>query len=316
MNIIITGGAGFVGSHIADRALSDGHQVLIIDDLSTGNRDNVPSGAEFKTIDIVDADAFSEAAKAFGPDVICHHAAQASVAVSVREPVRDAEVNLIGSINALEIARDHGARVVFASTGGALYGEVLDPERADESRPPQPMSPYACSKAAFENYLNAYHKTHGLSCVTLRYGNVFGPRQDPHGEAGVVAIFLQRLLKGESIQVNARQRPGDDGCVRDYVFVDDVVKANMLAFGGALDGQMLNVGTGIGTSTRTLAQILVKLVGAEAELRDGDHRPGDLERSVLDPTKLVELMGQPTTLEDGLSKTAAWFAKRHSESMR
>jgi UDP-glucose 4-epimerase len=169
------------------------------------------------------------------------------------------------------------------------------------------LSPYACSKASFELYLRAYGQTSGLRYTILRYGNVYGPRQDPHGEAGVIAIFLRRLLRGEPIQVNARVEEGDDGCVRDYVYVRDSVRANLAAFEGALDGRTINIATGIGTSTRTLAERLVSIVDEPAIVDDGAYRPGDLERSVLDPSVMVSILGAPTPLERGLIATAEWF---------
>jgi UDP-glucose 4-epimerase len=177
-----------------------------------------------------------------------------------------------------------------------------------------PLSPYACSKASFELYLRAYGQASGLLYTIFRYGNVYGPRQDPHGEAGVVAIFLRRLLRGEPIQVNARAKEGDDGCVRDYVYVLDSVRANLAAFEGALDGRTINIATGIGTSTRTLAERLVSLVDEPAIVDDGAYRPGDLERSVLDPSVMVSILGEPTPLERGLTATTEWFRQEVESS--
>ena len=243
--------------------------------------------------------------------MVCHHAAQASVSVSVREPALDASVNIMGSIYLLEAARQLGARFVFASTGGALYGEVPEGKLAAVDTPAAPFSPYACSKAAFEYYLRAYGAAHQLPYVILRYGNVYGPRQDPHGEAGVVAIFAQRLLRGDVIQVNARQQVGDAGCVRDYVFVDDVVKANLLALSGELDGTMLNVGTGIGSSTQQIAEQMITALSVPTEAKPGPYREGDLERSVLDAAPFRELVGEPVSLKEGIAKTAQWFQAQH-----
>ena len=243
----------------------------------------------------------------FKPDAISHHAAQASVSVSVREPLLDADVNILGSLNVAEVAVQCGSRLVFSSTGGALYGEVPEGKTAAEGWPALPMSPYACSKASFEQYLRAYGQTAGLRYTILRYGNVYGPRQDPHGEAGVIAIFLKRLLRGESIQVNARRTEGDAGCVRDYVYVLDAVRANLAAFDGALDQRTINIATGIEISTRALAERLVSLVGKPAVVNAGPFREGDLERSVLDPTVMISILGEPTPLERGLSDTTEWF---------
>lgn len=307
MKILVTGGAGFIGSHVAEAALDAGHEVMVVDDLSTGRTENLLPNVDFHPIDIRNRDALRELVLHFKPDAISHHAAQASVTVSVREPVLDADVNVIGSLNVADVALECGSRLVFSSTGGALYGEVPEGKRAGEEWPALPLSPYACSKASFELYLRAYGQSSGLRYTILRYGNVYGPRQNPHGEAGVVSIFLQRLFSGEPIQVNARIRQGDDGCVRDYVYVRDSVRGNLAAFEGALDGRTINIATGIGTTTRMLAERLVSFVGKPAIVQDGPHRPGDLERSVLDPTVMVSMLGEPTPLESGLAATTDWF---------
>lgn len=310
MKILVTGGAGFIGSHVAEAAIQAGHRVLVVDDLSTGRAENIPQGAEFHPVDIRNREALHELIVQFGPDAISHHAAQASVSVSVKKPELDADVNVLGSVNVLQGAIQTGSRLVFASTGGALYGEVPEGRKAGEDWPAFPLSPYACSKASFELYLRAYGTVAGLRYTILRYGNVYGPRQDPHGEAGVVSIFLERLLRGEPIQINARAHKGDDGCVRDYVYVRDSVRANLAAFEGALDGRTINIATGAATTTRTLADQLVSLVGKPSVVLDGDHRAGDLERSVLDPSVMVSILGEPTPLEVGLAATADWFRER------
>ncbi len=307
MRVLVTGGAGFIGSHVAEAATEAGHDVLVVDDLSTGRTENLPPGADFHPVDVRHREVVRELALQFRPHAISHHAAQASVAVSVREPAHDAEVNILGSLNVTEVAVETGSRLIFASTGGALYGEVAEGDAAGEESPPKPLSPYACSKASLELYLKAFAETSDLNYTILRYANVYGPRQDPHGEAGVVAIFLRRLLRGEPIQVNARARLGDEGCVRDYVFVRDAVRANLAAFEGALDRRTVNIATGIGTSTRVLAEKLASLVDRPATVRDGEHRAGDLERSVLDPTVMTSILGGPTPLAEGLEVTADWF---------
>ncbi|MBZ0119131.1 MAG: SDR family NAD(P)-dependent oxidoreductase, partial [Sandaracinaceae bacterium] len=226
MRALVTGGAGFIGSHVADALLAAGHEVIVFDDLSTGREGNVPQGARFVRGDLRD-EAAVEALFAERIDVIAHQAAQTSVSVSVREPLRDAQVNVLGSLVLLEAARKHEVgRIVYASTGGAIYGEVPEGERAREDWPARPLSPYACSKLAFEHYLEAYRREHGLASTILRYANVYGPRQDPHGEAGVVAIFGRRLIDGQALSIHAMRDAGDDGCVRDYVYVGDVVRAN------------------------------------------------------------------------------------------
>jgi UDP-glucose 4-epimerase len=314
MKILVTGGAGFIGSHVAEAAVEAGHRVLVVDDLSIGRTENLPVEADFHPVDIRNREAFRELALHFEPDAISHHAAQASVSLSVREPSLDADVNVLGSLNVAQVALACGSRLVFASTGGALYGEVAEGERAGEDWPARPLSPYACSKASFELYLRAFATSSELRYTILRYANVYGPRQDPHGEAGVVAVFLRRLLSGEPIRVNARSTEGDDGCIRDYVYVRDAVRANLAAFEGVLDGRTINIATGVPTSTRALAQRLVTLVDEPAIVDDGPHRTGDLQRSVLDPTVMIATLGEPTPLERGLLATTEWFRNHRDES--
>jgi UDP-glucose 4-epimerase len=313
MRILVTGGAGFIGSHVADAALAAGHEVCIVDDLSTGRRENLPAKARFVELDIRKGAELSQLLGDFRPQVISHQAAQTSVSISTREPHRDAEINVLGSINLLNAAvANRVERVVFASTGGAIYGEVPDGERRSEADPALPISPYACSKFAVENYLRFYAFEHGLQSTVLRYANVYGPRQDPHGEAGVVAIFAQRILEKQPLQINARKEPGDAGCERDYVFVDDVVRANMAALTGQVPHPVINVCTGEATSTRTLANEMQRLLSHTAELRAGPRRAGDVERSVLDPTRCLGVLKQVTPLAQGLQKTTSWFAQRRS----
>lgn len=303
--ILVTGGAGFIGSHVVDTALAAGWAVAALDDLSTGKRGNLPAGVPLYEVDVRDAGAVSAAVADFRPTVISHQAAQASVSVSVREPVLDAAVNIIGGLNVLMAARAQGVeRVVFASTGGAIYGEVSR-GAADEHTPPRPYSPYATSKLAFEQYLETFRQQFGLDYVSLRYANVYGPRQNPHGEAGVVAIFSDRLLAGEPVQINAMCEEGDEGCVRDYVYVGDVARANLAAARGETPG-LLNIGTGVGTTTRELAEQLAAALGVRAELQPAAPRPGDLQRSVLDPSRYEQALGQPLSLAEGLRLTAEW----------
>ncbi|HEY8430300.1 MAG TPA: NAD-dependent epimerase/dehydratase family protein [Sandaracinaceae bacterium] len=311
MKVLVTGGAGFIGSHVADALLAAGHEVIVLDDLSTGRRENVPAGARFVEGDLRDETCVERLFAEEGPEVVCHQAAQTSVSVSTREPIRDADINVLGSLRLLEACRRHGtARFVFASTGGAIYGEVPEGKRADESWAPRPLSPYACSKLAFEAYLAAYRSEHGMPYTILRYANVYGPRQDPHGEAGVVAIFSQRLAAGEPIRINARREVGDAGCVRDYVYVRDAVRANVLAVEGKLSATVLNVGTGRATTTAALADAIEAALGVRAERTFGPRRPGDVERSVLEPHPELTAHGEPTPLEEGIAETARWFAAR------
>lgn len=312
MRVLITGGAGFIGSHIADLALQQGHDVLCLDDLSTGRRDNVPSGAELAVVDIRDKAAVDGAFAAFKPDVVSHQAAQASVVVSVRDPWLDAGINVTGSLNVIEAALSVGAKkFAFASTGGAIYGEVTEPARAPVGQPPMPQSPYACSKFAVENYLHSYRVSRGLEPSVLRYSNVYGPRQDPHGEAGVVAIFASGLLSQKPLKIFARRTPGDGGCVRDYVYVADVAQANLLALTGQLSQSVINVCSGVPTTTAELLSQLEERLGRAASVEQCGQRPGDVERSVLDPGDAVGALGAPTAIADGLEKTARWFQERH-----
>jgi UDP-glucose 4-epimerase len=307
MRVLVTGGAGFIGSQIADALLGAGHQVLIIDDLSGGRRENVPRQATFAQIDIRDPGRLLAAVNDFQPQAVCHQAAQVSVSASTREPVRDAEVNVIGTLNLLEASIRIGVkRLVFASSGGAIYGEVPEGQSAGVQWPLHPLSPYGCAKLAAENYLSFYRHEHGLVSAVLRYANVYGPRQDPYGEAGVVAIFSANLLRGEPIQVNARAQTGDPGCVRDYVFVGDVVKANLAALEGGLDDQIVNVGTGRATTTLELARMVERAAGVTANVLHGPRRVGDLERSVLDPGGNNPVTA-PTPLDRGIEQTVAWF---------
>lgn len=310
MRLLVTGGAGFIGSHLVDAALAAGHEVAVLDDLSTGHRSNVAAAAALHVVDLRERERVRALVQALRPDAVAHLAAQASVSVSVREPLLDAAINVTGTLHLLEAMREAGVgRLVFASTGGALYGEVSEGTCATTDTRPQPASPYAASKLAIEGYLAVYRSEYGFSCTSLRYANVYGPRQDPHGEAGVVAIFCRRLLAGEPLLINARRETGDAGCVRDYVYVQDVVRANLAALEGRLDVEVLNVGTGIATSTSELARTIAAATSRELVTRANPRRPGDLERSVLDPSNFVARFGPTTPLEIGLQTTADWFER-------
>jgi len=318
MKILVTGGAGFIGSHVVEHALQDGHTVTVLDDLSTGKRSNVSERAKLYVTDLRDREAVARVLHEVRPDAVSHHAAQSSVAVSMRDPYFDTAVNVIGGLNLLDACVATGVqRVVFASTGGAMYGTVPEGKRAPEETRPAPISPYAISKLAFEQLLGVYRAHHRLESTVLRYSNVYGPRQDPHGEAGVVAIFSALLLRsGGPLRINARKTQGDDGCVRDYVFVNDVARANLAALKGQLAEKLLNVGTGKPTSTRELAEQLVRIAGpgARPDFEFAPARAGDVEYTVLDVTRFRLAFGKPTELEEGLAKTYDWFRAHSNES--
>ena len=296
MRAIVTGGAGFIGSHVADALAARGDDVLVVDDLSNGKRERVGARARFEQVDIRDGEAIEAAFAAARPEAVFHLAAQADVRRSVDDPAFDAEVNVIGTIRVLEAARRHGAQVVFTSTGGAIYGECERP--APKDAPRQPLSPYGTSKLAGEEYLASANRLYGSGHVALRLGNVYGPRQDPHGEAGVVAIFLGRLARGEAPTIF-----GDGRQTRDYVYVGDVVDATLRAVGK--DGGVFNVGTGAETSVLELAEAAMRVSGVQLEARFAEARLGELLRSSLDPALAERELGfrAATSLDDGLAAT-------------
>lgn len=312
--VLVTGGAGFIGSHVAEAYLGKGCRVWVLDNLSTGRRSNIPDGAEF-----VEANVSSSAVRDLfrdvgGFDIVSHHAAQIDVRKSVADPLFDATVNIDGLLMLVEAGREFGlGRIVFVSSGGVVYGEP-DTRPTPETAPKLPLSPYGVSKLASEQYLYYYHRIHGIEYVTLRYSNVYGPRQDPHGEAGVVAIFAQRLLRGENLTIF-----GDGEQTRDYVFVGDVVRANMLlseaaiAPGNSLDSRAFNVGTGIGTSVNRLAAALMKISGREVPIEYAPERPGELRHSSLAVDKLIGLGWiSRTSLPDGLEKTYEYIKAKEA----
>jgi UDP-glucose 4-epimerase len=307
--VLITGGAGFIGSHLADAFLARGERVLILDDLSGGRRENVPGGAELHVLDIRSPEA-AALVRESGVDVLVHHAAQMDVRRSVENPAFDADVNILGSLNLvtnlIPAARQGGVKqVVFASTGGAIYGEQ-DYFPADEQHPARPVSPYGVSKLAFERYLFYFHVAYGLNATCLRYANVYGERQNPHGEAGVVAIFLSRLLAGQAPTING---PGLQ--TRDYVHVSDVVKANLLA-AGKPGFHIYNVGTGVETSVVALYRELARAVGSDLQATHGPAKPGEQQRSVVDARLVKAELGwpEPLPLRQGIERTATWFRQR------
>lgn len=302
MKVLVTGGAGFIGSHVCDEFLAKGHAVTALDNLSSGNRENLPPGVPLLELDIRSREA-AQSIEEQKPDVICHLAAQMDVRKSVQDPRFDAESNILGTLNLLEAARRAKVKkFIFSSTGGAVYGEQ-DVFPAPETHPTRPVSPYGVSKAAGELYLGYYRAQYGLNFAALRYANVYGPRQNPHGEAGVVAIFAQRLVKEERCTIF-----GDGGQTRDFVFGKDVARANYLAFERDYVGPV-NIGTGIETDINRIYQLLAGAAGVSLPAIHEAAKPGEQRRSCVDPSLARRVLGwSPTvSLEDGLRQTLAFF---------
>ena len=319
MKIIVTGGAGFIGSHIVDACIKSHHKVAIIANLSSGSSENVPRDVPLHQVDIRDTLSIAKIFKTFQPDAVCHQAAQLSVSRSVREPLLDADINCLGLLSVLDAAVASSCkRMVFASSGGVLYGDVPTP--APETTPADPISPYGITKWVGEKYLEFYAREHGLSSIALRYSNVFGPRQNPHGEAGVVAIFCNQLLDGHPACIN-----GDGKYIRDYVYGPDVAAANLSAL--TLDEQAfgkgkmlsLNIGTGVGTDVNTLeknvrrrVEQLLAHTGKKQSLPDpeyGPERVGDLRSNLLDASRASDVLAWKAThsFDEGLKATVQWF---------
>ncbi len=305
MKILVTGGAGFIASHISDAYIAAGHEVVIVDDLSSGKRANLPAAAKFYHADIRSPEA-AEIVRNERPQILSHHAAQMDVRKSVADPAFDATVNVLGMINLLEACREVGVqKVLFASSGGATYGEQ-ETFPAPETHPHNPLSPYGITKATGEHYLFYYHAIYGMPYVALRYANVYGPRQDPHGEAGVVAIFTERLLANQPPVIN-----GDGKQTRDYVFVGDVVRANLLALDKPFIGSV-NIGTAMETDVVTLYAHLRVLTGSPHPAQHGPAKPGEQRRSVIAIDRAKQVLGwQPEVpLEEGLRRTVEFFRAR------
>ncbi|MHB8174649.1 MAG: NAD-dependent epimerase/dehydratase family protein [Nitrospirota bacterium] len=303
--ILITGGAGFIGSHITDAAIEAGMEAVVIDNLFTGKKENVNPKAKFYLADIRHTD-ISDIFTAEKPDIVCHHAAQVSVRNSVEDPAQDAGINIVGSINVIDNCRKFGVKkIVFASSGGAIYGEQ-EKFPAPEDHPARPESPYGAAKLSVEHYLYIYKKVFGLEYVALRYSNVYGPRQDPFGEAGVVAIFTAKMLSGNTPLIN-----GDGGQTRDYVYVKDVVQANMLAFQDGAEGPY-NVGTGMETDVNRLYELIRENTGYRGGNEHGAAKAGEQYRSVLDSARIKNELGwkQRYSLEEGLKDTVEYFRRK------
>jgi UDP-glucose 4-epimerase len=305
MKVLVTGGAGFIGSHLVDRLTLEGHEAVVVDNLVTGKRRNINRAARFYKMD-VQSWRLERVFRNERPNVVMHLAAQMDVRKSVEDPMFDAQVNVLGTLNVLQQAVKHGVRkVIFSSSGGAIYGEQ-ETYPAPENHVLKPLSPYGLSKLCGEQYLSYFQRVSGLQAVSLRYANVYGPRQDPEGEAGVVAIFIQKMLNNEQAVINGNGRQ-----TRDFVFVDDVVEANLAAMGQDTQGTY-NVGTGVETSINDLFRILVQHTGSTCKEVHGPAKKGEQARSVIDSTKLRhEVSWEPKAdLSEGLKKTVEYFRSR------
>jgi UDP-glucose 4-epimerase len=305
LKVLVTGGAGFIGSHVADRMVADGHDVAVVDDLSSGRREQVPGAANLYQMD-VESRWLDRVIERERPEAVIHLAAQVSVSRSMREPMFDAQVNVLGSLGLVLACRQHGVRrLVFASTGGAIYGdtEVLP---TPETFPAWPESPYGAAKLAVEHYLHLFHRLDGFSAACLRFANVYGPRQDPHGEAGVVAIFAGALLEGRAPTIH-----GDGRKTRDYVYVGDVVEAVAAAMRGEACGAF-NIGTGIETDVNRLYGLIAGAAGSDLAAVHGPDRPGDVERSCLAIGRATEVLGWRPRVElaEGVALTVDYFRQR------
>ncbi len=308
---LVTGGAGFIGSHVADLLLATGYEVSVVDDLSSGKREQVPEGASFHELSI-SSDGAAALVRESRFDVLYHLAAQIDVRKSVVDPRYDARVNIDGTLNLLEAIRCAGAgtRFVFSSTGGAVYGDLAEPPTAEDA-PKNPQSPYGTAKLSVEYYLGYYARIHGVEAVTLRYANVYGPRQDPHGEAGVVSIFCNKILDEKSLIVY-----GDGRQTRDYVYVGDVARANLLAADVALppldglDSRSFNIGTSVETDVLELARLIGDVAGRRPDVQHAAARPGEQRRSAVQIARAERGMGwrPQTTLVEGLRRTFEWFS--------
>jgi UDP-glucose 4-epimerase len=302
VRILVTGGAGFIGSNVADGFAELGHEVAVLDDLSSGRREFVHPRARFYEADVTDPAALERCLAEFRPEIVDHHAAQIDVRHSVTDPVHDAMINIVGGLRLLEACSRHGVRkFIYASTGGALYGEGRDLP-ATEAHPVNPEAPYGVSKHTLEHYLYLWKLLHGLDYTVLRYPNVYGPRQNPHGEAGVNAIFIGLMLHGQPPRIF-----GTGEQVRDYVYVGDVVEANVLALDRG-SGEMLNLGTGVGTSVNDIVRELRPLTGFAGGAVYEAPRPGEVQRIYLDASRAKEVLGWTprTSFREGLAKTVAW----------
>lgn len=316
MKILVTGGAGFIGSHVVDKYIKQGHDVIVVDNFHSGKKENVNRAAKFYQIDIR-SKKIERIFKIEKPDIINHHAAQISIPASLKDPIFDAEVNTIGFLNILQCSIKCGTKkIILASSGGAIYGEATE-YPTSEKCPPIPLSPYAITKLISEYYLNFYRHKYGLDYTILRYANIYGPRQIPYGEAGVVAIFIENLLSGKpSVICHFPDEP--DGMIRDYCYVEDVVKASIYVLEKG-SGEIFNIGTGKPTRTKDLYKDIYKLISndnsALKTLSSGPARDGDIKKSCLNITKAKKILGwvPKFSLKEGLTKTIQWYINNYNK---
>ncbi len=308
MKVLVTGGAGFIGSNVVDALINEGNEVAVVDNLSTGKKENLNSRVKFYNVDIRDTDSIRSVFQEFQPEIAYHFAAQIDVRKSVANPAFDAEVNVVGSANLFKLAVDSKVkRIIFSSTGGALYGQV-DEVPADEDTPIKPICAYGVAKYCTEQYLDYFKRLYGVESVVLRYANVYGPRQDLLGEAGVVAIFTGKILRGEPITIF-----GDGNQTRDYVYIEDIVKANLLALNG--EEGIYNIGTGVETSVNELVQIFEEILGKKIVPVYATKRQGEVDRIALDIEKAKKELGfEPQyNVKEGIKKTIEWYKKTFLE---
>jgi UDP-glucose 4-epimerase len=308
MKILVTGGAGFIGSHIVDLLISKNHQVAIIDNLSTGKKENINLKAKFYFEDLLNFEKIKEIFQEFNPEIVYHTAAQIDVRKSVENPIEDAKINILSTLNLLELCKSNNIKhFIFSSTGGAIYGETGD-ILPNEDHKEEPLSPYGIAKLSIDKYLNYYNKSHGLKYTSLRYTNVYGPRQNPHGEAGVIAIFINNLLSGKNSKIFGGIQ------TRDFVFVEDVANANLLVLNDNKSG-IYNIGTSKETDIITIFMKLNKYFNNKFEAEYYEMKKGEPKRSCIDSQKIKNSLGwEPKiSLDDGLDKTFAWFIKNHKK---